>query len=144
MYLGWQFYNGEEIKNVPGKKMLHVNTCMHFCSHDHIYNTCVIPQAIQSLLFSASLPASFWSMFAIICQLTPLACFHISCFENMNADNYISTAPLREDRLDSHLGLVFNSYLSVINFWYSCVAKLLVAYPFFSLQVCRQWLELLH
>lgn len=137
MYLSWQFYNGEEIKNVHGKKMHRVNTCMHFCSHGHIYNTCVIPQAIQSLIFPANLLASFWSMFAIICQLTPLACFHISCFENMYADNYISTAPLQDDRLDSHLGLFFNSYLTVIHFLFSCVAKLLVASPFISLQICR-------
>lgn len=90
--------------------MLHVSTCMHFCSHGHIYNTCVIPQAIQFLIFPASLLASFWSMFAVIWQMTPWACFHISCFENLNADNYISPAPLQEDRLNSHLGL----FLTVI------------------------------
>lgn len=135
MYLSWQFYNGEEIKNGHGKKMLYVNTCMHFRSHGHIYNTCVIPQAIKSLIFPANLLASFWSMFAFIYQLTPLACFHIICFENMNADNYIGTAPLQEDRLDSHLGLFFSSYLVVINLLFSCVAILLVAYPFFSLHL---------
>lgn len=79
--------------------------------HMVIYiNTCVIPQAIQSLIFPANLLASFWSMFAIICQMTRLACFHIGCFENMNADNYISPALLQEDRLDSRLGL----FLTVI------------------------------
>lgn len=63
--------------------------------------------------------------------------FSHSCFENVNADNYISTAPLQDDRLDSHLGLFFNSYLTVINFLFSRLAKLLVASLFISLQICR-------